>query len=89
MKFSTALAREFAELLRDYLTAEQIAAVDATNAERKDNTCASHDYCDANEVMIEAFHLTFGRDYTGDDYDTDIVNEAWSEAKAKGYAKAD
>ena len=45
-----------------------------------DGACASHDFMDANICMANAFVVTFGREYVGDDADTDTINAAWDMA---------
>jgi len=45
-----------------------------------DGACASHDFMDANVCMANAFEVIFGREYTGNDADTDLINEAWDAA---------
>lgn len=81
-----ALACEFAILLRGYFSARQWEEMRRENArhadERRTGVCASHDYCDANEVMAEAFATIVGRDLdvqSADDLHT--INEAWDRAR--------
>lgn len=55
------LAAEFSQRLRECLTPEQMAEVNARN--QADEFCHSHDFVDANVVMLEAWHaLDPGRD---------------------------
>jgi hypothetical protein len=69
------------------LAPEVLAAIDAENARRADNTCATHDHLDANEVMAEAFAEVTTRDPRPDsDGDAALWNAAWDYAKAKGFA---
>lgn len=97
------LAREFSNLLRKELTAEEMRKVIADNEASKDPaTCASHDYIDANIVMAEAFKKVVGRKVTmpsdvekntklGDREDEDLAlwESAWDMAKKnKFYTKA-
>ncbi len=50
------------------------------------NVCASHDFCDANMPMAEAFESLFGREPDLiSDTDFNIWAEAWDLAKAKGF----
>ena len=52
------LAAKFAELLRGCLGDDKIAEVVRLNRTPEyTECCASHDFCDANEVMGEAFAL--------------------------------
>jgi phosphohistidine phosphatase SixA len=51
------LARRFSAKVRETLTAEQLAECIALNAaEQNENICHTHDYCDANELMLSAWH---------------------------------
>lgn len=53
----TTIARTFADLLRKHLTRQEWRAMgDANYAETDPHVCHSHDYCDANLVMYDAFH---------------------------------
>jgi len=87
-----ALAAEFARVMRTYLTPAEMDAVVATNEAReliarakgkKNETCATHDYCDANMVMDEAMH-NLGHSTDGDPDEAgwgDLWNRAWGRAK--------
>ncbi len=47
--------------------------------------CATHDFCDANEVMATAFkEVTLREADTTSDGDLDLFNAAWNIAKANG-----
>jgi hypothetical protein len=49
------LAEKFTELLRATLTdAEWLELIDANANETNASVCHSHDYCDANQVMLDA-----------------------------------
>jgi hypothetical protein len=53
------VAAMFSTVLREWLTAEQMTVVVERNTEYENVThgiCASHDFCDANMAMAEAFH---------------------------------
>jgi hypothetical protein len=82
-----ALARAFAVGLRNQLSAKVLAAIDAENAARGDNSCASHDWLDANEVMANAFAAVTGHAPSpSSSEDCELMNAAWGRAKATGYA---
>ena len=49
------LAQAFSARLRTVLTADEMTEVIARNrTETSPNVCHSHDFCDANEVMLDA-----------------------------------
>jgi hypothetical protein len=81
----TSLAYEFAAILREWLSEAEFEEVRRRNAlpEYDDaGACASHDFCDANIVMEEAFKRVFNREPdVSTEADTDIWNTAWDTAK--------
>ena len=84
------LAVEFSRRLRDELTPEQLAEVVAANrAERSPLICHSHDYCDANQIMLDAEEAlgleSFPEDETARDEERALVDSAWALAKARGF----
>lgn len=95
------LAVEFGRVLRRWLTPTQVSLANTRNAGAYKNTgaCASHDFCDANMAMAEAFD-TFGLPTTIDlpesdgDFDAGrdgesasvIWNNAWTKAKDSKFA---
>lgn len=85
-----ALAGAFTDVLHDWLGAADFEAMRQGNrAHRGTTTCASHDHCDANMAMLEAFQRTFGQDPRLEDQpdgaeglDIALWNAAWSLASA-------
>lgn len=87
----TRIARAFAQRLRAALTPDQWEATRGRNATPEyagaSGPCASHDYCDANDYMAEAFAEIMGRDILPDngegmtDSDCALWNQAWQIAK--------
>lgn len=56
------LAKEFATLLELMVTPAEWRQVLSTNVGADDLVCASHDVCDANMVMLQAFENVIGRE---------------------------
>lgn len=97
------LAREFSRLLAADLDVDERRAVIEKNKElaKSDDPllkgcCASHDYVDANQYMLDAWEHLYGRpihmSFAGDPTteadviaDQDIVDPAWDLAKANGF----
>ena len=84
-------AHTFATLLLAAIGAVNMQEVIRRNALPKyHGCCASHDFCDANMPMMDAFEGTTGRPLLGEngmaDADCDLVNAAWDMAKAKASA---
>ena len=87
------IAESFLEIMRSWLTPEELVAVDAENERRGDNSCASHDYCDPNMAMLEAmerFNLPLPADENySEEYMEEhcaLWNEAWDIAKSSGFS---
>lgn len=80
------LAREFSARLSLELGDETMNEIARRNARTNyTKSCASHDFCDSNMVMLAAFADVFGLDEdTACDRllgeDLDLVNDAWDEA---------
>jgi len=50
------IARKFCELLHDAIGTVGVGKAVRLNAEEEDdNVCHTHDFCDANQVMLDAF----------------------------------
>ncbi len=82
------VAREFATILRGWATDEQWQTMRIANsryaAAGDHGICASHDFCDANEAMAQAFITVIGRDADiMSDADNDIWDAAWDSAKVQ------
>ena len=81
------IARKFSELLRLYISESGIRAIIERNKtpEYKD-CCASHDFCDSNVFMTEAFEEVTKEEFEPQDTDqADLWNEAWRIAKEKEF----
>lgn len=79
----TKLSYRFSAILRETLSDREMADVITRNREYVDPmVCASHDFCDANEVMAEAWVDCFGAsiDLQSDDMRS-MWNAAWEMSK--------
>lgn len=93
------LSDEFSRLIVEAFTADQLAETIAKNHTAEyAGLCATHDYCDANMVMDEAFINIIGRDYIFFDdehpeteeqnkQDVALENAAWGLSKSKDFAR--
>ena len=84
MTYAEAIARAFDARLKAAIGPDNYRAVIDLNGRPDSLGCASHDYCDANEVMDAAFSDVMGRSTIPDDEeafiseeDTDLWNRAW------------
>ncbi len=89
------LAREFSRQLRHYLSDHEMSQVISLNESEEDHEiCHSHDFCDANVMMFDAFIKVFNRSCILDadpekepelaavaKKDVDSINTAWIIAK--------
>ena len=58
------LSAAFNTILHDWLTPEELMQVNKRNSKRKnENYCATHEFCEPNEAMLQAFVLVFNREY--------------------------
>jgi hypothetical protein len=83
-----ALADAFAAIVRRDLR-EHLPEINRRNATPEYAcACATHDFCDANVLMQEAFEDLFLRETDpASDLDVWLWNEAWSVAKARGFGR--
>lgn len=82
------IARAFTDLLRAWLTPEEFETMRQLNSlSSYTGCCASHDYCDANMAMLEAFQEVMLREYRFDDEDHRAMNRAWEAAHDLGLIK--
>jgi hypothetical protein len=81
---SIVLGERFAEVLREWLTAEKFEEMKRRNAAEQDQAvCHSHDFCDANIAMHEVF-MSFGVDplagYSDDGALSEENSRVWAAA---------
>src|SRR5687768_5328662 len=79
------VADAFSAIIREWLTAEELEEVVKRNKVRSHpSVCHSHDFCDANVAMSEAFEKLLGLSddevcdlATGETRVSELWNEAW------------
>lgn len=83
------LAAAFARAIREYLTRKELAEVIERNrAEPDEGICHSHDFCDANEAMVEAFEQCgLPMDFESQT-DLNLWGKAWNIAAHAGFDPA-
>ena len=84
------LADRFIREMRSTLSVAQLQKVDARNAKQTDSgICHSHDFCDANEVMLEAWESLTTTDFSlQNKAHVAKWNGAWDMAKKQGFSRA-
>lgn len=92
------IANQFRRLVREELE-EHLAEIDERNArndEEKNGCCATHDFCDANLLMLDAFCTAMGLsedqvlEGMTDEHDhaaTHMWNEAWRIARTVPFSQ--
>lgn len=76
------LALGFAIVLEEWLQPHEWAAMRVQNRDGYGGVCASHNFCDANMAMEEAFNRVFDGDgYTCSTEDSKLWVDAWTYAK--------
>lgn len=87
------LAREFCKQLKETLTPTEFSESQQRNlADPDPRICHSHDFCDANQIMLNAMdELGIDDDvvWNEDNDGTELVNAAWDIAKAANYVAED
>lgn len=81
------LAVEFSFILREWLTEEEMKEVIRKNATVEYlDSCASHDYCDANMAMSEAFTNVIIKAFDlQDDEAVELFNAGWTVAQLHNF----
>lgn len=81
----------FTKVLRSWLTAQEMELVVQDASESPYSGCASHDFCDANMAMAQAFKDVFGRppEFEPETHEADVCtalwNSAWDLARKGGF----
>lgn len=82
------LAAAFRSCMAADLSAEILREIDSRNAVQENKAvCHSHDFIDANQVMLDAFEKTFSREFDFTDSDHLVFQSAWDVVKAEGFSK--
>lgn len=81
------LAEEFAKVLHEWLTPEQMQEViRRNNTEEYKGCCATHDFCDANMAMDEAFKRVYKKEVSiQSEVHLNRMNSAWDKAKENDF----
>jgi hypothetical protein len=81
------VARAFSNILREWMTPLRMKLIVRRNAMDADlNVCHSHDFCDANQAMLDAFRRCrlpdpASAERIGEDDAVGLWNSAWNLAK--------
>ncbi len=97
-KHTGKLAANFAAVLSDKIPAQVLSACYAAQQHYPQGTCALHDVCDANELMLQALGATFPEkcDPAGafiykaeDDWVGHLIDAAWPLGRQLAFAAAE
>jgi hypothetical protein len=77
------LSEKFNEIVNKEFSVEQLAEINAKNKTAEYiSCCATHDYCDANMLMDEAFTSVIGREIDlQNENDCQLWSNAWDLSK--------
>jgi hypothetical protein len=78
------LANSFSAILREWMTADEMEDINTQNESNGFNPsdCATHDHCDPNEAMIDAWDQVIARPFYAATWaDTTLSDRAWQMAK--------
>lgn len=76
------ISRTFKRIVRDELASDLPEIIRLNKREDYGNSCATHDFCDANELMAKAFKEVQGYEFNGKILtDCKLWNKAWLMAK--------
>lgn len=80
------LADAFCSIITSWLPVETVAEINRRNAlPEYAGCCASHDFCDPNQAMIDAM-WTFGVAFEPANDGMKLIDDAWEIAKQRGFA---
>lgn len=76
------LADEFSRILNSWLSPDELTEVCRRNAATEDGSCATHDFCDANQAMIDALTELEIEYFGGQNFLLgDLIDRAWDLAR--------
>jgi len=76
------LANQFSHLIREWFTDEELREAVERNKTIGPLSCATHDFCDANEAMAEAWEIVFRSEINcEDERQCELWGQAWDLAK--------
>jgi len=81
------LASRFCRILNEWLTTDEIAEINSRNQGEYAGRglCATHDFCDPNQAMLDAMEELGIELDVQDEKQIQLIDEAWSLAKAAGF----
>lgn len=86
-QFLYRISEEFSNILNEWLSeAEMEIVIERNKTPDYKGMCATHDFCDPNEAMIQAFEKVMGvvPEPTNEAH-SEIINEAWDIAKEQEF----
>jgi hypothetical protein len=82
------LANGFSEIINDWIP-DKMYEINLRNKEpqyKTRNWCATHDFCDPNQAMIDAFKKLYNKELsTTNKKHLELINHAWNLAKTNDF----
>lgn len=86
----TRLSQAFTTVVRSNFTIKELREINKRNKAYEithPGCCATHDFCDANMLMAEAFHNAFKREPdVGSEEDAQLWSAAWNDARTRKFS---
>ena len=88
------LAAEFSRILNNFLTPDQITEINRLNTtpDYQNGSCATHNFCDPNQAMIDAWEFLTGEEMelsASDEKMIELTGRAWQIARENGFKAPD
>lgn len=80
------LCRAFIAELRQSLSSDELEAIVERNKENGPETCASHDFCDPNQCMLDAWEKLGHALDLSDHEQLSITDQAWKLARQREFS---
>lgn len=79
------LSEQFSGIIRDWLTEDELEQVNTANLNSGDS-CETHEFCDPNEAMLQAFNKAFNCELDlQDPLHVELFNRAWAVSKKRNF----
>lgn len=84
------LSELFSEIIREWLTEDELEEIDKRNRTdeyKNSNICATHEFCDPNQAMIDAIEALGLEFDTQNEQQGVAIDAAWEFSKSHGFSK--
>jgi len=85
------LSEIFKGIIQEWLSKEELEKIDAknrTHEHKHSNLCATHEFCDPNQAMIDALGVLGFEFDTQNEEQGVAIERAWQIAKTQGFSQS-